>query len=403
MSNKRICMLSLAPMLFDARIQREARALRDAGYDVTNLYIEDAAYLAGVKNLEEAQASYSKDMKGIRTIPVMLFAKRLRWLPRPLFYMFVAIELVFRMVVRMVRIKADFYHAHDLEPAMFCWLGAKLHGGKLVYDAHENELTRVGKRLRGIMGRYERFVMNRSSLAITVNEDIQEKMQDRYDKPVEIIANRPFHVELEEIDKNRLRQSVMLKEEEKVLMYVGYVSPWVRGIEVVVEALKSLPKEVVLLIMGVGRLTEFKEHLDNFVKEKGLENVAPRIRFIGPFPPDDIVHYLHGANISMLLYQRNKTDNAINNAPNKFFQSVMARTPVLASDNQTFPEYIYRNRFGKIGETVDESEVIDVVERIESMLDKDQEELYRKNANLMAEEISWEAEATKLIKAYSLL
>lgn len=397
---KRVCMLTWAPMLFDARIQREARALRDGGYKVSIIYLEDQHMLRGVPNLEKAQADYHKDMHGIKSRPIYLISRNWTFLPKIIHHAFQAFELFIKYFFIMLFAKAEFYQSHDLKPAIFAWIGSAIHGGKLVYDAHEIEVTTGGKKLVKYFTKYEKFIMKRAVIATTVNEEISEMMSTEHNKEVGIIANRPFHVEYDKVKKNFLRENIELKPEEKVLMYIGYVNPNARGIEVVVEALAHLDENVVFLIMGVGRLNEFKDYLNNFAKEKNIEHVMKRVRFIGPFPPDDIIHYLHGADISMLLYQRT-SENSVSNAPNKFYQSIMARTPILASHNKTFPKYIKDNGVGSIGETVDESKPKIVAETIIQMFDEKQQKEYRKNCNLMAKEVSWEAEAKKLVSMFN--
>lgn len=397
-------MLSFSPMLFDARIQKEAQALRDAGYLVKNIYLEDQRYLSGIKNLTEAQENYNRDMHGIQTIAILLWTKKFNNIWKPLYHTFMSIELTFKLLYVLITNKAEYYHIHDLEPGLFAWVGKFIYGGKLVYDAHENEIHRHGPNRVGILSKYEKFIVSNSSLNITVNEDIKLKMQKLHNKPVLEIANRPKYIPYDHIDRERLRTEFALRYDQKVIMYVGYVIPWLRGVEIVLEALEhESMNDCVFLIMGVGRLDEFKNHLKNYAEKKGLKNAIKRVLFIGPYSPDEIVHYLNGADVSMLLYQSDQSFNQTNNAPNKLYQSIMARTPVLASHNETFPVYIYGNGIGKIGETVRESSVDDVRMKILTILDKDNQELYRRNANLLAQEVSWEAEASKLIEAYELL
>lgn len=397
---RKICMITMAPMLFDARIQREAQSLSRAGYKIVIIYLEDQLMLNGIKELRKAKASYDESMKGIVSKPIYLSSRSWKWLPKILSHIIQAIELFMRYSYMVTREKADIYHIHDLKPGIFGLMGKGLHGGKLVYDAHEIEITTAGKRFQSVMIFYERWIIGKSCLNITVNEEIKLMMETAYRKPVIVLANKPAYIEFSAIARKNLQLLFKLPEKSKVLMYIGYVVPKVRGVELVIEAMKHLPQNVFLLIMAVGRINEFKSYLLDYCKERELLKIYERVLFIGPFPPEEIVNYLHSADISVMLYQKISA-NSSSNAPNKLFQSIMARTPILASHNETFPKIIYNNKYGKIGETVNESDTVVIARVITEILDNDSLGVYRENANLLSLDISWEAEANKLISTYN--
>ena len=101
-----------------------------------------------------------------------------------------------------------------------------------------------------------------------------------------------------------------------------------------------------------------------------------------------------------MLYQTGNDENNAVNTPNKLSQSVMARVPVLASHNKTFPKIIYQDPAGSIGETVDEKKPEDIAAKIIYMLDDTRREIYRKQEERLAYSISWSQERDKLVQIY---
>lgn len=398
-NKKYITMLSLASMIFDARIQREAKALRDAGYIVTILYIEDQQFFYSLPDPEKAWIDYQNDMVGIKSVRIFLRSRRWSWLPSFLNKLFQAIELFFSFSFGVIKHKANVYHCHDLAPAVFAWIGKLVYGAKIVYDAHELEVevTDANAFIKSFRRWYEKKIILQSSLSITVNRYIADHMEKEYGKPVQVIGNKPFSVAKEKLEKKLLRQKISLPPNSKIVMYVGYLHPK-RGINEMVEALAFLDEDIIFLLMGTGRIKEYKTILNKIIAKN---NISPeRVKFIGPFPPSEVIHYLSGADISVMLYQA-QTNNSVINAPNKLFQSIMARVPVIASHNKSFPGYIYDNGIGKIGETVDETNPKLIAKKVESLINASNIDQIKVNIEKYAQEVSWEVEAKKLVKYYS--
>lgn len=395
--SKKVCMLSASAMIFDARIQKEAQALRDEGYAVTIIYTEDRNILGNIPDLPAAQAKYDEAMAGITSLPIYLQTRKLTAIPHSFRRILQALELIAKVTTAILRNKADYYHCHDLTPAMFALFGRFWHGGKVVYDAHEFEVPVTTGFLNRLWLAYERNIVRRCAAAITVNESIAREMETRYGKPVHVIMNREKFVENDLLRKTRLREKLRLPADSQIIMYVGYLN-FDRGVDKTVAALAHLPGHVYFCIMGVGNVKAFQEQIDQITTS--LQIKPERVMFIGPYPPEDIVYYLSDADVSVLLYQTALDENNTVNTPNKLSQSIMARVPVLASHNKTFPDIIYRNPAGSIGETVDEKNPADIAARIVHMLDPVRNAAYRKNEEQLAYTISWSQERDKLVQIY---
>jgi len=391
-------MLTVTSIIFDSRIQNEALALRDAGYHITILCIEDQSLISGLKDAKAIWQTYLEQTAGITTKRIFLKARGWKWLPKSLNKLLQAIELAIKFSRGVIQNRADIYHCHDLIPACFAWLGQFLYKAKVVYDAHELEIDQQEQKgvLRWMLSMYERIMMKRCIIAITVNGMIAEIMMNRYQKQVYIIENRPEYVPNDDLNRMRLRSEESIPDDHVVVMYVGNLSA-TRGIDKMILALTHLDERIRFFIMGTGRINEFKTLVD----ELGLQNEIDRerIRFIGPYSPGEVIHYLTGADLSVLLYQPT-SNNTLFNAPNKLYQSIVAQVPMIASHNESFPGIIRTGSDEAIGVTVDPSDSRAIAVGIEQLLQKDYYNLAKRNLRKRAKEVSWHTEKEKLLSIY---
>jgi glycosyltransferase involved in cell wall biosynthesis len=394
-----VCMLSVQPLLFDARVQKEARALRDAGWDVHVWHVDDQEFARNVPADAPARRAFADAMRGIPVHSVQLVTRAWRRLPKPLNKLLQAVELTCRAMAHVLSCGSSVYHCHDLTPGIFAIIG-KLTGGAIVYDAHEVEVRSRQRIGRVVQGLYERLLVGFSDRVITVNEDIAALMQRRYGRSVAVVMNRPEYVALEGLDRTRVRRAANLPADARLLVYVGYVEPRRRGVERVIDSLPYLPANVHFLIIGVGRMAAFREHVHAHVASEKL-NVAHRVHFLAPVPPQEISDYLSGADLSVMLYDRDVSKDLA--TPNKLFESVMARLPILGTDTPMLRRYILENGTGPIGDVADPADPRDVASRVMTLLGTAVQRTLRASAEKLAALVSWEGQAASLRAVYASL
>lgn len=394
----KVCMFTPGSMLHDARIQKEAQALNERGYEVRIVCIEDYLVMEQYGDDSPQWQAYFRSMQGIRTDRHVLKSRKWRNLPSSIRLALQSAEMSLVFLLASIRIKADVYHCHDLIPGFFTCIAKFIHRGKLVYDAHEMEIEMMGAKglARKMLGWYEGMVVKYSDARITVNDYIREFMEDRYGKEVTVIENRPMMPE--NLDRNYLRNLLDIPEDTFVIMYVGFLS-MARGIDKMVEALKYLPDNVKFYLLGTGRVNEFKRIVGELSGQHSLTN--DRIVFIDPVPPNEVLNVLCGADLSVMLYQTVHTNNQIN-TPNKLFQSVAAGVPVLASNNMSFQNFLIREE-GDLGVLVDESDPKDIADKVEYVMSNGvKDELVR----VLSKEgiaYTWEGQKQKLLDLYESL
>ena len=399
-SSPSVLMLSVSPMIFDTRIQRECLALQSLGYNVSVLYVEDQEFVDGLPDPEKSWNEYLASTRGIRTIRVFLRTRQWRRLPKSMQLAFQALELGIRFSYLTLKANAKIVQSNDLTPGVFALLSKALLHSKVVYDAHELGAETGNPSFRNLLLEfYERTLIRYSSLTFTVNHWMRDIMQNRYGRNVRVLGNKPTYTPASEFQKNRIRVDSGFTDGDKIIAYVGYLS-LARGVDKTVEALKYLPENVKFAIMGTGRILEFKE----MIKQVAIDNAIAqsRIRFIGPYPSDDVIKVLAGADVSMLLYQ-GKVQNELLNVPNKLFQSIMAQVPVVASSNKSLTDFVYGNPVGHIGVTVDQSNPISIARGIDRVLYRENHEAYVANNRELSSRYSWQEEVKVYTDGYKQL
>src|SRR6476659_2918920 len=114
----RISMLLHKSVEYDSRVRREARALAEAGHEVTVVELDPDAQgtLDGFARVSAAPPAWVR-----RVLP------------------FQAYRVVFLMAFlrRLLQLRPDVVHAHDAAMLLPGLLGVRLTGARLVYDSHE--------------------------------------------------------------------------------------------------------------------------------------------------------------------------------------------------------------------------------------------------------------------------
>ena len=87
-------------------------------------------------------------------------------------------------------------------------------------------------------------------------------------------------------------------------------------------------------------------------------------------------------------------------SPNKFYQSIMARIPILASDYDRLPELIMHGKYGQLGAVVNPSDPGAIAKKVLEITSPEAKSRIEKNLEQAAVLNSWETEAKKLIGIY---
>jgi glycosyltransferase involved in cell wall biosynthesis len=369
----KICMFVNNPITNDGRVKREARALVEAGHEVTVIGLLDGDYAReeaweGVRFLRLPVAPRPQ-------MPAFLsrLAKRVQWrarahklksliagqrrqpphadagdsvpqAPRPEVFQSPRpprglLGLMARIRNRVVQrrqfaewlkagldMKADVYHAHDLDTLYVADYCARGCGAKLVYDSHELWVEWQQNK----MGTHPRFirewsvtearVIRHADLVITVSDGIADELALVYGikRPLVVRNCAPLR---SLVTSTLLREQIGGVPDRPLFLYQGILYAG-RGLEELVAAARLVP-DVDIVFMGQdwtkGVFCSIAEH----APEKNI-HVLP------PVPYDDLLAYTSSADAGFVLTNPACRSYALS-LGNKIFEYMAAGLPIIAS------------------------------------------------------------------------
>lgn len=188
-------------------------------------------------------------------------------------------------------------------------------------------------------------------------------------------------------------QNCLAKEKPFLVMYHGVLTTG-RGIEVLIK-LTSINPHILSVILGNG-----DDNYINSLKKIILElNVHDRVLFHPAVPISELWKYVGAVDLSLMMIQAS-AKSYYYALPNKFFESIQALTPIVASD---FPEMKRLIDQYKIGLTCDPEDMEAINACVERMrTDHGFYKQCKKNLQRAKADLCWEKEKQVLIDAFKL-
>ncbi|HBH49173.1 MAG TPA: glycosyl transferase group 1 [Bacteroidales bacterium] len=289
-----------------------------------------------------------------------------------------------RLLFYLLKVPVDIIVANDLDTLPASWLAAKLRKKVLVFDSHElfTEVPELVKRplVKRVWALHEHLLVPGIDYGYTVSQPIQQYYQDKYNKSFELIRNLGLF---------RFDQEFKQNYKETIILYQGSINVG-RGLELMVKTLPLL-ENTKMWIIGQG---DILNRLKNLVVELGLED---RVIFFGRIRLDDLWKYTQKAHIGISLEE----DLGLNyrySLPNKLFDYIQSRIPVIVSDLPEMRKLVEKFQIGEILRNRTPESLASLVEKIKG--DKSAQTVYQQKLELAARELCWQREEEKLIKLY---
>lgn len=406
----RVAMLVKNTFEFDARVEREARALAHEGWDVVVVALHDGANLPlgeergsikvtrvprlygrfarlGPASTVAPSATQESTGWGGAASALLRGIRRLARLAAPVLRWANTAVVDQRMAVAAARHNPDVVHAHDLNTLGVAARLARHLGVRVVYDSHELHThragdpwhTRIANRLR------ERRLIHAADRVITSTAAYADHMAHRYRiPPPTVIRNVP-----ETATPNApldLHGKLGLDGSRRLMLYEGSVQPH-RGLEQAIGALTLLP-EWDLVVIGYG------PHRPSLERAATRHGVRGRVHFTGAVDHSELLRWTAGADVGLCLIQ----DAGLSyrwSLPNKLFEYLHAGIPVVASEFGEMGQLVQRTG---IGATADPANSTAIAEAVRQAAATPQELLDKSAADY-----TWAKEALGLVDVYSAL
>lgn len=380
---KKILHLSHTDIRSDSRILKELNAIsRLPDVEVRAVGIDNSSAFLPIGGID-----------GVRIDAIRIFSKRLNWLPRVIVYSFNSFEIYLRYILLCYNYRADVIHCHDTLVLPVGIILKRIHGGSLVYDAHELESRKNGQnRLLSLATlAIERISWNSIDSLVTVSEKIIEWYNVNLGKkPSTLILNSPqidsldnnFNVSKEK-DGSYLRDTFNIPQDARIFLYLGIIGKG-RGIEIALDAFSRCHPDAHFVMVGYGALVPMV---------KTSASRFSNIHYHAAVPHDEVVSIARSADVGLCLIE-NVSLSDYYCLPNKLFEYAFAGLYVLSCDFPEIRRVVDQHGLGSTCE-LDSKSLVEAIEKIcVHGIHRDVRDL-----SLLA----WETQATRLQEAYKEL
>lgn len=394
MKNKKILMLLENSFPPDIRVEKEAKALLEAGFDLS-LVCAEGKNVDNWNGMKIYRAPVKKD--------VFSKFKRLFFVVHPDFYKY--LDNLFQKEF------FDIIHVHDLRLVPTALRIKDKYGCKVIADLHENypaairEWNKFSSGLKGFIKKtidnydkwfkIEREVVKKVDKIIAVVDEMKERMIKQHnidENKIVVISN------LEDIDfvkKAKIYKNLIEEYKNKfVILYIGGFGSH-RGIDTAIKGMKYIKEEdILLLLVGKGSKT-IESYFKKLIKENNLES---KVKILGWQPFEKVFTFQKLASVCIVPHNSNEHTN--NTIPHKLYQYMMVGKPVVVSSCYPLARVVNEANSGLVFEAGNPKDFADKI--LEIYKNKPLQEQFSKNGlkYTFEQKHTWQEESKKLIDLY---
>jgi glycosyltransferase involved in cell wall biosynthesis len=387
----KIAMFVMNSCIADARVLREAKTLADEGYEVRVYATSDDDDQLPEVEPKDGFLIVREKVPRIERSEASPFTRKVF---RSLTQVLRAISHSVKSIRDATRWGPAVCHGHDLSGLLPAVATATRTKAKVIYDSHEiwrrrnrrGELRPVTRSIEAVL---ERVLVHRIDALITVSDSIAAWIVDRYNLgiPSYVIRN----IASTSVKQATLRLRANLPSTgERLVLYAGRLAP-ARCLGSLIDSLKFLPDDVHLVLMGPGDDAYRRD-----LREQSIRiGVDVRTHLIPPVPPDALTAVLSQADLAVVCVEPTCLNNILS-LPNKLFDTIQARVPVVATDLPEIRRIV--NEFD-IGVLVRPN--FPIQDAIRSVLADPRR--FDQSLSRASEVLTWEREQQRLLSAYRRL
>lgn len=360
------------PVAPDPRVEKEARALIDAGFTVDVLAWDRTGKLV-VKE--------GRDGMTIHRLPIQAeFGQGLGNLPALLRWQWGLMTWLIRH-----RREYDALHACDFDTVIPCLIVKMFWGKPLVYDIFDfyaEHLRRTPAWIKSMIRAVDHWAINHADSVILVDEARRRQVKGTKPKRLFVIYNSPEDLPLENGNfqpspQDRIR-----------LTYVGLLQHE-RGLFEMLSVMKKHP-EWMLEFAGFGG---DEEAISALCKE------LPNVNWHGRIPYDKAIELTQQADALFATYDPSIPNHRYS-SPNKLFEAMMLAKPIIVARDTNMDEIVSKHECGIIVNYGDEKELESAL--LQLAKDPSLRDRLGNNARKAYEtRYSWNIMKSRLIELYS--
>nr|ABD17737.1 glycosyltransferase [Methanococcus voltae PS] len=318
----KILMTATNPVTNDPRILKEAKALIEAGHDITIV-----AWDRECKNPSET----TKEGINIIRVPVRASYGNMKEFIKtlPIFY-----KKAYKIIKKL---DFDAIHTHDFDTAFLGYIlkkqGIKSKDTnkriKWVYDVHDlyesfveknnPNLSKIISKLDGI------FMKNADTLIVTTEyvRDLLSKRMPEVSKKITIVSN------------SINSPNILLKtDKSEFMVFYGGVLSRTRYILEMMDICEEL--NIKMTIAGIGVL-------ENEIKKRCEK--SNYLKFLGELPHKELLEEMNDYSLNFAIYDPSIQNNMIS-VPNKLFESMCLGIPIIVIEGSYMANVVTTNNCG---------------------------------------------------------
>ncbi|HEX7029827.1 MAG TPA: glycosyltransferase [Gammaproteobacteria bacterium] len=394
-------MLLRADFTHNLRVRKQAQSLAAAGWDVTVIAlalggqqagpeidpdgftlwrVQDSLFASGRSRAATAAGGpASRNAPGKRRNGAVNLARLV--LNR--------LVVMLRMVRVVRRVRPDVVESHNVNTLPAGYVGARVTGAALAYDAHEINIEREGyyAKIRPLIYRVEKFAVPRAALVMSTTDLRSEHYQRTYrlrSKPL-VIQNKPRYSAEERNDY--LHEACNIPADQRVVLYQGGLQEG-RGLHNLVRVAAKV-RGATFVFLGNGAQ---ESSLRELARSLRVENVC----FHAAVPLESLPSVTASADIGVQVL-RNTCLNHYTTDSNKIFEYAMGGLAVVASDFPEIRRIIEAHDYGLL---VDPDSVEDIAAAVQRLVDDDAlRGRLQANARNSRRALSWESQEEAYLSA----
>ena len=219
----------------------------------------------------------------------------------------------------------------------------------LVIKVHGSDVNLSSKYL--LRRKMISYAFKKAEKIIAVSNALKEKIIS-FGIPgekVEIIQNGINTELFKPMDKVECRKKLSLPLDKKIVLFVGNLEK-VKGVDILLDAVKNLPEDIHLVIVGNGSL------MKNAIRITQDAELTNRISFIGSRPHNEIPAWMNASDV-FCLPSRNE------GCPNVVLEALACDVPIVASKVGGIPELIKGEEYGILVPSQDSSALQEGIKR----------------------------------------